>query len=176
MKSYVLSAVVSAAMFFIATGNSQAQSATLTGTFRNNDLVRCPCNVQGLLNYMYNGEPTLLTLCFDTEPGDYYELFNGETITVQGWYELKTFADGKEYYVFYVNNCTPEHMVNRKMLYPQFIKQQPPMDYTGGNAPSNNNGSNSGGSSGGSNGGSNGGSYGGGGTKGGGGGTINRKE
>lgn len=77
----------------------------ISGTFYNNSksTVSCGCSAKGLLSYVKeNGETFTMILCFDTEPGSFYEIFNGEKITVEGNVKNTKCSDGQSYLVLYV--------------------------------------------------------------------------
>lgn len=110
---------------WITTALSFAQDTqTLTGTFQNDNssTTSCSCNSPGLLNYTGRDKMQhTIKLCFDTEPGSFYEIFDGETITLSGSTKKITCEDGKEYEIFYVDHSIMDVM-NRREIVPDFVK------------------------------------------------------
>lgn len=102
------------------------QAQTLKGTYRSSDqnTISCPCNSQGLLSYVNNtGKHQLLTLCFDTEPGDFYTIYNGENISVSGYvYCNVTCENGQQYCVMYVTGSEIQ-IQQRQLMIPESIKK-----------------------------------------------------
>lgn len=109
-------------------GASYAQQGykQISGTYYKNNAktVMCGCNSQGLLSYVASdGKNYTMTLCFDTEPGSFYEIFDGESITVEGNVKNVPCDNGQSYLVLYVVKSQME-MMNRRELVPEFIKKQ----------------------------------------------------
>lgn len=103
---------------------SSAQTE-LKGAFYNSikTPIDCSCAIQKYLSYVKDdGTKSLMTLCFDTEPGDYYQIFDNETITVVGDIITKTCENGKNYLVLNVQKSTMEPN-NRILQYPETLKQ-----------------------------------------------------
>lgn len=97
----------------------------LKGVFYNSikTPIDCSCAIQKYLSYVKeDGTKSLMTLCFDTEPGDYYEIFDNETITVVGDIITKTCGNGKNYLVLNVQKSTMEPN-NRMLQYPEALKE-----------------------------------------------------
>lgn len=96
----------------------------ITGTY-SKSTVNCQCNSLGFLNYTASsGEKRTMYLCFDTEPGSFYEIFNGEKITVEGVVKgMSCGSDGKTFWTMYVQKSVLPTQ-SRKELVPEFIKQQ----------------------------------------------------
>lgn len=113
-------------LFTAVTGYSQQGYQKISGTYYTNNAntVMCGCNSQGLLGYAASdGTNYTMTLCFDTEPGSFYEIFNGENITVEGNVKNVPCANGKSYLVLYVVKSQLPAL-NRRELVPEFIKKQ----------------------------------------------------
>ncbi len=110
----------------ISTFVSAQQVQTLKGVYRSGDknTIQCPCNSQGLLSYVnQQGESKLLTLCFDTEPGDFYTIYNGEELTVTGHtYCNVTCDNGQKYCVMYVTRSEMQ-IQQRQLMTPESIKK-----------------------------------------------------
>lgn len=96
----------------------------ITGTY-SKTTANCQCNSLGFLNYTEaSGKQSRMYLCFDTEPGSFYEIFNGEKITVEGIVQgMSCGTDGKTFWTMYVQKSVIP-MQSRKELVPEFIKQQ----------------------------------------------------
>ncbi|WP_343605388.1 hypothetical protein [Fluviicola sp.] len=117
--------------FAIGTSYSQQDHQRITGSYSNpNNMantykVNCGCNSPGILHYEdAEGDPHTLLLCFDTEPGSFYEIFEGEGITVEGNLRLVTCDDSETHEVLFVVKSEME-IQNRRELVPEFIKKQP---------------------------------------------------
>jgi len=109
----------------INTSYSQQDYRKLTGEFYKNNAktIMCGCNTQGLLRYVASdGNSYNLTLCFDSEPGSFYEIFDGENITVEGNLKRVQCANDETYSVLYVSKSQLPAM-QRKELVPEFIKR-----------------------------------------------------
>lgn len=96
----------------------------ITGTY-SKTTANCQCNSLGFLNYTESsGKQSRMYLCFDTEPGSFYEIFNGEKITVEGIVQgMSCGDDGKTFWTMYVQKSILP-MQSRQELVPEFIKQQ----------------------------------------------------
>lgn len=117
--------------FSIGISYSQEDYQRITGSYQvpnnngNNPIIGCGCNSPGLLNYEdINGTLHTLMLCFDTEPGSFYEIFNEEGITVEGNMRTVTCDDSELHQVLFVEKSEME-VLNRRELIPEFIKKQP---------------------------------------------------
>jgi len=99
------------------------QTTTLSGTF-SKVTVDCGCYAMGLLNYTdEKGQKTRTYLCFDSEPGDFYEIQNGEQITVTGINKGIACSNGTTYKNIYVLSSKLTES-SRKLSVPKFIKEQ----------------------------------------------------
>jgi len=97
---------------------------TITGTYAKARAdANCGCSTLGILKYKDSkGLATSTYVCFDSEPGDHYELFPGETITVKGVFKSAICSDGISYRNFNVSSSLlPER--SRQMIVPEFLKQ-----------------------------------------------------
>lgn len=113
-------------LFTTVQAHSQQGYQTISGTYYTNNAntVMCGCNSQGLLAYVASdGNNYTMTLCFDTEPGSFYEIFSGENITVEGNVKNVPCANGQSYLVLYVVKSKLPAL-NRRELVPEFIKKQ----------------------------------------------------
>lgn len=120
--------IKSLAVFFCLTpGKSFAQDyQTITGIYYNTNVntILCGCNTQGLLSYVASdGNSYGMTLCFDTEPGNFYQIYDGEEITVEGEVKNVPCANGQSYLVLYVQTSELQVM-NRMLVADEFIKKQ----------------------------------------------------
>lgn len=98
----------------------------ITGVFQKEltNSIQCTCFTQAYIRHTDTDNVSkILTLCFDTEKGDYYEIADGETITVEGYQKSEPCANNKSYLVLYVVK-TNINTANRKMLIPAFMKKQ----------------------------------------------------
>lgn len=116
--------------FGIGMTYSQQDYRRITGSYsspnysQNTFKVNCGCNSPGILNYEDGqGNPHTLLLCFDTEPGSFYEIFEGEGIEVEGNVRLVTCDDSEIHEVLFVVKSEME-IQNRRELVPEFIKKQ----------------------------------------------------
>lgn len=99
------------------------QNIQLTGTFSKVNK-NCGCYSPGLLSYTdEKGVKTRTYLCFDSEPGDFFEIYNNEKITVSGIEQGIRCSDDILYKNLYVTSSQME-MVSRKLIVPEFIKKQ----------------------------------------------------
>lgn len=96
----------------------------ITGTFLTTT-ANCECNSLGFLKYTEaNGTERRIYLCFDSEPGSYYEIYNNEPITVEGIVQgMSCGTDRKTFWTMYVQKSTLQ-VQNRRELVPEFIKKQ----------------------------------------------------
>lgn len=105
----------------------------LTGIYKKNSetTIMCPCHSQGLLSYVADdGKTYIMTLCFDTEPGSFYEIYEGEKITVEGNVKSEQCANGNSYLVLsVVKSQIPP--LQRKSIVDEFIKNQPKPNFSG---------------------------------------------
>jgi|GEM_PF-6651350 len=127
MKSIIFKAVAAIFLCCVSETSYAQEYRRITGNYYKNGptTVMCDCNSQGLLAYVASdGNPYTMTLCFDTEPGSFYEIYDAEQITVQGIVKNVPCANGKSYLVLYVEQSELP-MQSRKELVPEFIKQQP---------------------------------------------------
>lgn len=83
----------------------------------------CGCSAFGMLSYVENGVSTRAYLCFDSEPGDFYEIQSGEEITVSGIEKGILCSNGTLYKNLYVFSSELP-ILNRQMLVPEFLKKQ----------------------------------------------------
>ncbi|WP_300666123.1 hypothetical protein [Fluviicola sp.] len=119
--------------FSIGISFSQQDYKRVTGSYRipgnagnngNTPVINCGCNSPGLLNYeAADGSTHTLILCFDTEPGGFYEIFDEEGISVEGNLRSVTCDDSELHEVLYVVKSEME-VLNRKELIPESIKKQ----------------------------------------------------
>lgn len=110
-------------LFVLLLSNTYGQQ-TITGTFAKASAnANCGCSTLGILKYKDSkGLATSTYVCFDSEPGDHYELFPGETITVKGVFKSAICSDGISYRNFNVSSSLlPER--SRQMIVPEFLKQ-----------------------------------------------------
>ncbi|TXI86741.1 MAG: CAP domain-containing protein [Crocinitomicaceae bacterium] len=99
------------------------QTITVSGRFTK-ATASCGCFAFGLLTYTdEKGKKTNTYLCFDSEPGDFYEIQNGEELTVTGISKGIRCTNGTLYKNIYVVSSKLEPL-NRRLLVPEFIKQQ----------------------------------------------------
>ncbi len=119
MKTLIL--LITALFGIILVGHGQEQK-TLSGKF-SKVTQECGCAAFGLLSYTENNATTRTYLCFDSEPGDFYEIQSGEEITVSGISKGIICANGTNYKNLYVTSSQLA-MRNRQMLVPEFIKTQ----------------------------------------------------
>lgn len=119
---------------------------TYSGTYQNRleGAINCFCNVQAYLNFKASdGKVYNVTLCFDSEPGDFYQIFNNETITVEGYVSYKPCKDGNKYLVMDVVKTTTEP-IQRQVIFFEFQKKKANTNNSsskGGNTGSSNNAS-----------------------------------
>ncbi|WP_148235472.1 hypothetical protein [Fluviicola taffensis] len=128
MKPILLKKATLFFVFAFAMTASYAQQGyqRISGTYYKNsaNTVTCGCSTQGLLAYVASdGNAYTMTICFDTEPGSFYEIFNEENITVEGEVKNVLCDNGQSYLVLYVVKSELPIM-NRRELVPEFIKQQ----------------------------------------------------
>lgn len=103
---------------------SSQEYQKITGTYLN-VTESCDCNSLGFLKYVdASGVEKRMYLCFDSEPGSHYEIFNNEKITVEGVVTgMACGKDGKTFLTMYVQKSVLP-MQNRREIVPEFIKQQ----------------------------------------------------
>lgn len=128
MKSILFKSVtlLFAFVFTFETSFAQKNYSKISGVYKKNTekTIMCGCNTQGLLKYNKEGKSSILTLCFDKEPGSFYEIFEGEKITVEGDLKGVKCANGKTYSVLYVEKSKLPVM-KRKEVMPEFLKKAP---------------------------------------------------
>ncbi len=113
---------ISLTLFFALVINSlyAQQYQTIRGRYYNQlqNAVNCNCQIQGYVYYQASdGIFYNMTLCFDSEPGNFYQIYDGEEITVSGNVSSKPCANGKSYLVMTVNKSVLAPGVNRKVLF-----------------------------------------------------------
>lgn len=125
MKSNKSTAILTALITMISASILFAQDyQKITGTYTNPG-ADCQCNSLGFLSYTKsNGEQSRMYLCFDSEPGSFYEIYDNEQITVEGTVKgMSCGNDGKTFWTMYVHKSVLP-MRNRLELVPEFIKKQ----------------------------------------------------